>query len=154
MHLGPAIATLFLNDYGWTQPAKTYLPPALIDRLTPFLPTLEACAVEGATHFVAIVTLNLVEVAPRPAHLPFLLAAATSWMAAFPDATDFWIEHAIGRRVCAFIDATRQMEPTLLAPGQQLRDQVDRLLPGMVRVGVAEAARLEQALQLAPGRTS
>ncbi len=21
-HLGPAIATLFLNDYGWTQPAK------------------------------------------------------------------------------------------------------------------------------------
>ena len=44
MHLGPAIATLFLNDYGWTQPAKAYLPPALIERLTPFLSALERCA--------------------------------------------------------------------------------------------------------------
>ena len=154
MHLGPAIATLFLNDYGWTQPAKAYLPPALIERLTPFLSALEQCAVEGATHFVAIVTLNLLEVAPRPAHLPFLLAAATSWMAAFPDATNFWIKHGIGRRVCALIDAPREMEPTLLASGQPLRDQVDRLLPGMVRVGVADAARLERALQLDAEQTS
>jgi hypothetical protein len=147
MHLGPAIATLFLNDYGWTQPAKAYLPPALIERLTPFLPALERCAVEGATPFFAVVILNLVEVAPRPIHLPFLLAAAASWMAAFPDATDFWVEQGIGRRVCAFIDATRQMAPTLLRSGEPLRDHVDQLLPGMVRVGVAEAARLERALQ-------
>lgn len=146
MHLGSAIATLFLNDYGWTQPAKAYLPPALIERLTPFLPALERCAVEGATPFVAVVILNLVEVAPRPAQLPFLLGAAASWMAAFPDATDFWVDHGIGRRVCAFIDATRQRAPTLRS-GQPLRDQVDLLLAGMVRVGVAEAARLERAFQ-------
>ncbi|HEY0872845.1 MAG TPA: hypothetical protein VGD94_05185 [Vicinamibacterales bacterium] len=154
MHLGPAIATLFLNDYGWTQPAKAYLPPALIDKLTPFLPALERCAVEGATPFVAIVTLNLLEVAPRPAHLSFLLAAVAGWMAAFSDSTDFWIEHGIGRRVCALIDAIRQMEPTQLVSGQPSRDQVDRLLPGMVRVGVADAARLEQALQSDAGRDS
>lgn len=147
MHLGPAVAALFLNDYGWTQPAKAYLPAALVEGLTPFLPTLERCAVEGAAHFVAIVTLNLLEVAPRPTHASFLLAAATSWMTAFPDSTDFWIEHGIGRRVCALLDATRQMEPTLVAAGQPLRDQVDRLLPRLVRVGVADAARLEQALQ-------
>lgn len=146
VHLGFAIATLFLNDYGWTQPAKAYLPPALIERLTPFLPTLETCAVEGATHFVAIVTLNLLEVSPRSAHLPFLLAGATSWWAAFPDATDFWIDHGISRRVCALIEAARLSEPTLLAAGQASRDQLNRLLPAMVRVGVAEAARLEQAL--------
>ena len=147
MHLGPAIATLFLNDYGWTQPAKAYLPPALIERLTPFLPALERCAVEGATHFVAIVTLNLLEVEPRPAHLSFLLAAASGWLAAFPDSPDFWTEHGIGRRVCALINAVRQTEPTLLASGEPLRNKVDRLLPGLVRVGVADAARLEQALQ-------
>jgi hypothetical protein len=35
-----------------------------------------------------------------------------------------------------------------------LRDQVDRLLPGMVRVGVADAARLERALQFDGRRTS
>ena len=147
MHLGPAIATLFLNDYSGMQPAKVYLPPALIERLTPFLPALERCAVEGATYFIAIVTLNLLEVAPRPAHLSFLLAAACSWLAAFPDSTDFWTGHGIGPRVCALIDAARQTEPTLLASGEPLRNQVDRLLPGLVRVGVADAAGLEQALQ-------
>ena len=147
VHLGPAIATLFFNDYGSLQPAKAYLPPALIERLTPFLPALERCAVEGATLFVAIVTLNLLEVAPRPAHLSFLLAATSGWLAAFPDSTDFWTEHGIGRRVCTLIDAVRQTEPTLLASGEPLRSQVDQLLPGLVRVGVADAARLEQALQ-------
>lgn len=154
MHLGPAIATLFLNDYGWGQPTKAYLPPALIERLTPFLPALEPCAVEGATLFVAIVTLNMLEVAPRPAHLSFFLAAATRWLAAFPDATDFWTEHGIGRRVCALIDAVRQTEPTLLASGAPLRNQVDRLLAGLVRVGVADATRLEQAVQLDASRPS
>ena len=154
MHLGPAIATLFLNDYGWMQPPKAYLPPALIERLTPFLPVLERCAVEGATLFVAIITLNLLEVAPRPAHLSFLLAAASGWLAAFPDATDFWTEHGIGRRVCALIDAVGQTEPTLLASGEPLRNQVDRLLAGLVRVGVADAARLEQALQPDASRPS
>jgi hypothetical protein len=68
---GTALATLFLNDYGWTQPAKAYLPPALIERLTPFLPVLEPCAVEGARHFVATLTLNLLEVGSRPVHLSF-----------------------------------------------------------------------------------
>ena len=101
----------------------------------------------------AIVTLNLLEVAPRPAHLSFLLAAASGWLAAFPDATDFWTGHGIGRRVCALIDAVRQTEPTLLASGEPLRNQVDRLLPGRVRVGVADAVRLEQALQPDARRT-
>ena len=154
IHLGPAIATLFFNNYGRTQPATAYLPPALIERLTPFLPVLERCAVEGATLFVAIVTLNLLEVAPRPAHLSFLLAAASGWLAAFPDSPDFWTGHEIGRRVCALIDAVRQTEPTLLASGEPLRGQVDRLLPGLVRVGVADAARIEQALQPDARRTS
>ena len=154
MHLGPAIATLFFNDYGWAQPARAYLLPASIERLTPFLPALERCAVEGATPFVAIVTLNLLEVAPRPAHLSFLLAAASGWLAAFPDSPDFWTGHGIGRRVCALIDAVRQTETTLLASGEPLRGQVDRLLPELVRVGVADATRLERALQPDPRRTS
>ena len=149
MHLGPAIATLFLNDYGWTRPTAAYLQAEQIERLTPFLPTLERCAVEGATHFVAIVALNLLEVSPRPSHLSFLLAAASSWLAAFPESTDFWTRHGIGPRVCALIDAAHQAKPRLLAPGGPLRDQVDRLLPGLVRIGVADAARLEQALNRA-----
>lgn len=146
VHLGPAIATLFFNEHGYFQPAKAYLLPPGIDRLMPFLPSLEILAVEGTSPFVAIVTLNLLEVSPRSAHLPFLLAVAGAWIAAFPNATDFWIDYAIGRRVCALIEAARREARGLLAVDQPLRDDVNRILPALVRLGVAEAARLEQSL--------
>jgi hypothetical protein len=146
VHLGPAIATLFFNEYGYFQPAKAYLLPPGVDRLMPFLPSIEILAVEGTSHFVAIVTLNLLEVSPRSAHLPFLLAAARAWITAFPNATNFWIDHAIGRRVCALIEADRRETPGSLAVDQPLRDDLNRLLPELIRLGVAEAARLEQSL--------
>jgi hypothetical protein len=146
VHLGPAIATLFFNQYGYFQPAKAYLLAPAIDRLMPFLPSLQTLAVEGSSHFVANVTLNLLEISPRSPHAPFLLAAAIAWMAAFPNATDFWIDYAIGRRVCGLIEATRRAEPALLAVNQPLREDLNRLLPALIRLGAAEAARLEQAL--------
>jgi hypothetical protein len=145
VHLGPAIATLFFNEYS-VQAKKAYLLPPAIDLLAPFLPTLETLAVEGASLIVAIVTLNLLEVSPRSAHLPFLLNVVDAWIAAFPKATDFWIDYAIGRRVCDLIDTARREQPGLLSVNQPLRDQTNRLLPALIQLGVAEAARLEQAL--------
>jgi hypothetical protein len=147
VHLGPAIATLFFNEYSYVHPAKAYLLAPGIDRLMPFLAGLETLAVEGASHFVAIVTLNLLEVSPRSEHLSFLLTAASAWVAAFPSATDFWIDYAIGRRVCALIELARRNAPGSLAANQPLRDGVNRLLPALIRLGVAEAARLEEALR-------
>jgi hypothetical protein len=41
IHIGPAIATFFFNDYSSFEPAKCYLLPNAIDRLDPFLPMLE-----------------------------------------------------------------------------------------------------------------
>jgi hypothetical protein len=143
VHLGPAIATVFFNYYGLAVPAKAYLLPPGIDRLLPFLPTLETLAVEGASHFVALVTLNLLEVSPRAAHCPFLLRVASAWLAAFPHATDFWIDYAIGRRVCGLLDAARREQPQLFA-AEPLRKQLERLLPALTVLGVPEAARLEQ----------
>ena len=146
VRLGRAIATLFFNQGGYLQPAKAYLLPPAIDLLMPFLPILEDLAVEGASLSVAIFNLNLLEVSPRSAHLPFLLTVAGAWMAAFPNATDFWIDHAIGRRVCKLIDAARREEPGLFGVNQPLREQTNHLLPSLIRLGVAEAARLEQSL--------
>jgi energy-coupling factor transporter ATP-binding protein EcfA2 len=146
MRLGRAIATLFFNQGGYFQPATAYLLPPAIDRLMPFLPSLETLAAEGASLSVAIFTLNLLEVSPRSAHLPFLLTVAGAWMAAFPNSTDFWIDHAIGRRVCGLIDAARLEEPGLFSVNQPLREQTNSLLPALIRLGVAEAARLERSL--------
>ncbi|MEN3312812.1 MAG: hypothetical protein V7645_2141 [Actinomycetota bacterium] len=146
MHLGPAIAVFFFNDYGHFQPAKSYLLPPAIDRLDPFLPVLRKLIESGPSLFVALVMLNLLEVSPRAAHLPFAVSAAKTWLSSHPDDAEFWVEYAIGPRVCALIDAAWRQEPALLRRDQTRRGDVDTLLAVLIRLGVAEAKRLEDAL--------
>ena len=47
VHIGPAIAAFFFNDYSRFQPPKCYLMPPGIDRLDPFIPVLERLADSG-----------------------------------------------------------------------------------------------------------
>ena len=75
-HLARALAVLLFNDYGYFQPAKCYLLEQGIDRLPPFLPLLKELAESGPFLFMATTMLNLLEVSPRPAHLPLIFAAA------------------------------------------------------------------------------
>ena len=146
MHIGPAIAVVFFNDYGFAQPAKCYLLPKGIDRLNPFLPVLEKLVESGPSLFVALVTLNLLEVSTSSAHLPFMVAAAKVWLESYPNDSDFWVDHGIGRRVCVWIDEVRLQEPSLLNTDTAVRFDLDRLLPALVSLGVADAKRLEEAL--------
>lgn len=146
MHIGPAIAVFFLNDYFLNPPPKCYLPPKIIDRLDPFIPVLKELVESGPCLFVALVTLNLLEVSPNPAHLQFIVAAAQTWLASYPDDSEFWIDQAIGQRVCALIDGIRLQEQAVLDSERALRRDIDVLLAALVRVGVAEANRLETAL--------
>jgi hypothetical protein len=145
-HIGPAIAAFFMNDYSTLEPPKCYLLPRGFDRLDPFLPVLKVLVEKGSCLFVALVTLNLFEVSPKPIHLPFIISAAKAWQARYPDDSRFWIDNAIGRRICALIQEARRQEPRLLDPDQSVRSDVDRILATLVRVGVAEARRLEEAL--------
>ncbi len=146
MHIGPAIAVVFFNDYGFAQPAKCYLLPKGIDRLNPFLPVLEKLVESGPSLFVALVTLNLLEVSTSSAHLPFMVAAAKVWLESYPNDSDFWVDHGIGRRVCVWIDEVRRQEPSLLNTDTPVRFDLDRLLTALISVGVADAKRLEEAL--------
>ena len=41
VHIGPAIAAFFLNDYSLFQPPRCYLMPSGIGRLDPFIPNLK-----------------------------------------------------------------------------------------------------------------
>jgi hypothetical protein len=146
VHIGPAIAVFFFNDYGRFEPTKSYLFPKAVDRLGPFLPILEALVEGGPSFFTALVTLNLLEVAPGRAHLPFIVMAANTWLKTYPDNTAFWIDSGMGRRICVLIDNIWRNEPALLDEAEGARRDVDQVLAALVRIGVAEAARLEQAL--------
>jgi hypothetical protein len=146
-HVGPAVATFFFNDYpAFIQPPKCYLLAKGIDRLDSFLPVLQKLAEDGPSLFVALITLNLLEVSPRPAHLPFMVAAANAWLASYADDSAFWVDQGIGTRVCAWIEDVWRQDGTMLNPDEPVRTEVDRLLAGLIRTGVAEARRLEDLL--------
>src|SRR5581483_7377130 len=148
IHFGPALAVVLLNDYGHFQPAKCYLNPRGIDRVEPFLPGLREVATAGPFLLVAICVLNLVEVVPRAAHLPPIVEVGKSWLAANPDDREFWIDHGIGRRLCTAMEAILALDPKLFGPDQALRKDIDGLLASLVRMGIAEANRLEECLNL------
>jgi hypothetical protein len=146
VHIGPAIAVFFFNDYGRFQPTKCYLPSNAIDRLDPFLPVLQTLIEGGASFFTALVTLNLLEVSPKPSQLSFIVMAAITWLKAYPDSAPLWIDNDTGRRICCLIDQIRLKEPLLFSNRPKLRSDVDRFLAALIGIGVANAARLEQAL--------
>jgi len=112
---------------------------------------LEQLIEHGPSLFVALVTLNLLEVSPRSAHLPFLVTAAKAWLRGYPDHRDFWVDYGIGRRVCVWIEEVRRQEPTLFDRNEAMRMDVDRLLAKLITLGVAEASRLETAFARGSG---
>lgn len=146
--LGPAIAVLLFNDYGDFQPPRCYLYAKGIDHLDPFLPMLKEVAESGPFLFVAIALLNLLEVAPRPTHLPLISTAGKTWLTANRDDRAFWIDHSVGCRLCTVIEGVLAVDPNLFGIDQALRKDIDSLLAGLVRLGVPEAHRLEEALRL------
>ncbi len=143
-HIGSAISTLFFNQNGYA-PAKCYVLPPGIDRIQPFLPVLERLARNGPSLSVASVAMNLLEVSPRPTHLPFVVAAAKSWVDHYPDDTRFWVDYGIGRRVCVWLENVLAQDTALLGENHPFRMDVDRILAALVRVGVVDARRIEQS---------
>ena len=133
-NIGPAIAALFFNRCYLLPDPLCSLEPLHIDRLDPFLPVLERLVAGGPGGFVAIATLNLVEVSPRPVHLPLLAAGAEAWLGRFPRDAAFWIDHGVGKRLCAAIGEIRE-HSAFPAVDRTTRDRLDRIVLRPGRVG-------------------
>ena len=152
-HIGPAIASLFFGQTGFLQPPQCYLIPETIKRLDPFLSVLAPLVRTGRCVFVATITLNLMEVSPAPAHLQFVMKAASDWLEVFSDYNEFWVDFSIGRRLCAWFNAVWRQEPSLFDAQTRSRSDLERLLAGLVGLGVPEARRLEESLSTAESST-
>ncbi len=150
IHFGPAMAVVLFNDYwGGLQPPKCYLNAKGIDHLDLFLPLLKEIGESAQFLLAVIVLLNLLEVAPRASHLPMIIAAGKGWLAAHPNNKEFWIDQGVGRRFCSLMEAILASDPKPFASDQALRKDIDTLLGTLVRMGIAEAHRLEERLRLA-----
>jgi hypothetical protein len=82
--------------------------------------------------------------------LGLIRAAAQEWMAVHTDSREFWVGHAIGRRVCSVLSAILALDPKLFATDQPARREIDALLGKLIRLGVGEGHSLEEALGQTP----
>ncbi|MCW1920865.1 ATP-binding protein [Rhodobacter sp. KR11] len=145
---GGVIAKLLFNTYGPITGTHSYLPPAVFDRVDPFLPVLRPMLPGGPTVFVARCTMNLLLVAPRSRHVGFLLDAVEAWFSR-TTSSELWIAAGVGRLVVQWFEACVVEDPGLLAPAYPARARIDRALGRLIAVGVAEAYDLEQSVMAA-----
>jgi hypothetical protein len=143
MRIGPAIAALFFNNYSSFSGASCYLTAKGIDRVDPFLPMLTILVAEGPVPFSALLTMNLLEVSPRKAHVAFLLSSALTWLRRQPTNRLLWVEGGLGARVALWLEAIVGIDVALRSPAHPLRPEVDAVLARLVQIGVAEAHRVE-----------
>lgn len=146
IHIAPAIATLFFNDHHFGGRTKSYLNQIGIERIGPFLPQLARLVKSGPSPFVALVLLNLLEVAPRAEHLGLLVQAGKTWLAAYPDFRSFWIDHGFGKRWCEVVERIHALDSTAISADAAIREHVESIVAELVGLGVPEATQLEELL--------
>lgn len=140
------VATFYFNTYGGSfVPSKCYLLPVAIPRVTPFIEVLESVALDCRCPLIALLALNLIEVAPSVAHLSLLISIGSAWIDTYQHSVQFWIEYQFGQRLCKSVETImRQAEPQSLKTDLE---PLDRLLGHLVRLGISEAHRAEEALR-------
>ncbi|SAK40134.1 hypothetical protein [Caballeronia ptereochthonis] len=151
-HIAPAIATLFFNDYNRVAPTKSYLLEKGVERLGPFLPVLARLTLAGPSPFVALVLLNLLEVAPRAECLGLLVQAGNIWLKTYPDFRSFWVDHSFGKRWCGIVERIHILDPVVIDADAAIRVDVANIVAELVGLGVPEANRLEELLNGPSGR--
>lgn len=145
-HIGPAIAALFFNEYGAFSSASCYLLAKGIDRVVPFFPGLTRLIEVGSVPFTALLTMNLLEVSPRPEHAPFLLSSASTWLRRQPSNARLWVDHGVGARLANLLHSLCKTDAALSSASHPLRSQMEEVLARLVQTGVAEAHRVEKLI--------
>lgn len=140
----PAIASLFFNICVLFEPPASYFEESAIHRIDPFLPTIEKLIVTGPSLHVAIFFLNLIENVPQAKYTAHILNAANCWLKKFPEDGFFWIDHEIGRRVCEWIEKTKNQPSNPLHTDRTLQHALDQLSGKLIKIGVPEANSLEK----------
>ena len=69
---GGVVAKILLNTHEPFRGTRSYLVPAVADRLDPLLEPMRSLQAGGPTSFVALCTMNTLLVAPRARHLDFV----------------------------------------------------------------------------------
>ena len=144
---GGVVAKILVNTHDPFRGTRSYLVPAVADRLDPLLGPMRSLQAGGPTSFVALCTMNMLLVAPRARHLDFVLAAVEAWFERLPLDAGLWVTMGIGRKVVEWFEAAIVEDPGLLGPAHPQRGRIDHVLGHLVSVGIAEAHELEKQVE-------
>ncbi|MBC3910959.1 ATP-binding protein [Undibacterium umbellatum] len=144
MHIGPAIASLYFNDYHFSTSGGAYLLPKAIPRLEPFFPCLKILVQAGPSLFSAIQLLNLLEVAPQTEHLELLVVAGKTWLENYANFRPFWFDQAIGQRWCVIVKKIIDEINFEALANNKLGAELDYIVSKLIELGVVEAIPLEE----------
>lgn len=145
IHLGGAVAAVFLAQHLIGKGPRCYVPPTEASRVDSLLPTLTQLAelASGST-FVAIALLGLLEIDPHESRLLFIARAARAWWGAHGANSEFWIDYGIGRRLCEWIDKAVLDKAELSA--LLLSTDLTAVTDILIRCGTPLARGLEERL--------
>lgn len=146
MRIGPAIGSLFFNNYSAFGQSKCYLLPKGIERVDPFFPKLAELIQSGPVPFTSMLLMNLFEVAPAPRHAIFFASSALVWLGRQPANTEVWIESGLGKRMALWIEKVLAADESLRSNDNPVRAQIEDILGRLVQLGAPEAHRIERAM--------
>jgi hypothetical protein len=142
MQLASALAAFFMGRHDIGRGPKCYVLPAGAARAVVLLPMLTELAEEAAAStFVALAFLGLLDVEPHASHAEFLARAVAAWWRAHGANAEFWMDHGIGARACAWID--KAVVQADLGVDVHFGDHLTTMMDTLVRCGIPTATVLE-----------
>lgn len=145
MHLGGAVAAVFLGRHDIGRGPRCYVLPAGAARAFVLLPMLTELAEQAAAStFVAVAFLGLLDVEPHASRLEFLARVVAAWWRSHGPSSEFWVDHGVGARACAWIDKAvlQGAGGAELLAGTPLATMMDTL----VRCGIPATAGLSERI--------
>ena len=130
---------LLMNFYNSFSGTKSYFVRGVFDRTDPLLQTVRPLMPGGPTAFIALCTMNTLNVAPTARHLDFVLFAVETWLEATDGDSAMWHELGIGRKTTCWFEAAAVDDPSLYRQTHPSRSRIDAILGRLVSLGISEA---------------
>jgi hypothetical protein len=145
IHLGGAVAAMFMGQHHMGDGPRCYVLPRgdyHVDTVLPILmPLVEEAA---ASTYVAVAFIELLEIEPRASRLTFLARAVFAWWSMQGPDSEFWIDHGLGQRTCAWIEKAIFGAP--VSPEVFGSVELVATIDVLVQCGTPLARRLEDRL--------